>query len=201
MKTKCTAKLVSVSNTQVVIRLESFLAAESADTGVETVMELLISEGQLQFQHCVKPVGKLMNLVSLPRVGLQLELLPQFSWVSWYGRGPHENYPDRKTGSLLGVYSSRVESLYVPYIRPQENGNRSDVRWLVLKDSEGCGIRISSSEVFNFSALHFTQRELMTKTHTHLLQPTENVVLSLDHLHQVSLFLDVELISSKGSWR
>ena len=68
-------------------------------------------------------------------------LLKQFDQVRWYGRGPHETYWDRKTGGEIGIYSLSVEQLIYPYIRPQDTGNRSDVRWVAFTNSQGVGLR------------------------------------------------------------
>ena len=72
--------------------------------------------------------------------------------VRWYGRGPHENYQDRKTSSLIGIYECKVSDLYYPYIRPQENGNRTDTRWVTFTNTNGNGIIIQASKAFEFSA-------------------------------------------------
>ena len=75
-------------------------------------------------------------LVPLPRVGLQLFVDPKVvSWATWRGRGPHECYPDRKASAIDAVHSSSIPSLYVPYLVPGENANRTDVDWLLLHDS------------------------------------------------------------------
>jgi len=74
----------------------------------------------------------------------------------WYGRGPHESYWDRKTGAAVGVYSAEVTDLYYPYIRPQENGNRTDVRWVALTNDDGTGLLAVGRPLLNFSAHHFT---------------------------------------------
>ncbi|MBD0849352.1 glycoside hydrolase family 2 TIM barrel-domain containing protein [Maribacter arenosus] len=90
----------------------------------------------------------------LPRFGTNLIIKDEYQKVTWYGRGPHENYQDRKTAALVGTYEASVDDLYYPYIRPQENGNRCDVRWLTFKNASGDGIGIYAPQVFDFSAHH-----------------------------------------------
>jgi beta-galactosidase len=81
----------------------------------------------------------------------------RFDQATWYGRGPHENYQDRFTSAFVDQYKSDVKSLYFPYIRPQENGYRTDTRWLVLVDNSNNGIRLSAvGKTFSFSALNYT---------------------------------------------
>ncbi|MCL1075955.1 glycoside hydrolase family 2 TIM barrel-domain containing protein [Shewanella dokdonensis] len=96
------------------------------------------------------------DLPEMPRFGLKLQLPEGFDHVKWYGRGPWANYQDRKESAYLGIYDADVSELYTPYIRPQENGNRSDVRWLEIRDQQGLGLRISGAPQFDFTAHHNT---------------------------------------------
>lgn len=94
------------------------------------------------------------DLSEIPRIGMNLTIPAEYDKVQYYGRGPEENYSDRKTGSFIGHYKSKVADQYVPYIRPQENGNKTDVRWVVLSNIQGQGILIEGDQVIEFSALH-----------------------------------------------
>ena len=92
--------------------------------------------------------------------------------VRWLGRGPWENYSDRKQSADLGVWSGTVDEQYVPYVRPQENGNKEDTRWLALTDDAGQGLKISTlGDAFSFSALHFTAADLASARHNYELKP------------------------------
>ncbi|PIF01206.1 MAG: beta-galactosidase [Maribacter sp.] len=90
----------------------------------------------------------------LPRFGTNFIIGDEYQKVHWYGRGPHENYQDRKTAALVGRYEASVDDLYYPYIRPQENGNRSDTRWVTFANDKGKGIKIYAPQLFDFSAHH-----------------------------------------------
>jgi hypothetical protein len=81
------------------------------------------------------------------------KLAEEFMNLKWFGRGPHENYIDRKTSADIGIYESTVDDQYVPYIRPQENGYKIDTRWLTLTDENGTGILISGNPLICFAAL------------------------------------------------
>ena len=95
------------------------------------------------------------DLPETPRVGLNVELTEDMEQISWYGRGPFESYWDRKTAAKIGIYTSEVGDLYWPYLRPQENGNRTDVRWLALYSREKKhGILIKGLPTIDFSAHH-----------------------------------------------
>jgi beta-galactosidase len=94
------------------------------------------------------------KIPELPRMGMQMQLPEEFANLKWLGRGPHENYSDRKTSAYVGIYESTVADQYVPYIRPQENGYKTDTRWLSLTDDSGNGILFTGEPVFCFAALN-----------------------------------------------
>ena len=119
---------------------------------------------------------------NLPRLGLQIALNPTLEKVEWYGRGPIENYWDRKNAAYVGLYKNTVTGMEEAYVRAQSMGNRDDVRWLTLKSLDNQGIRITSKDHLNFSALHFTDSELWGMTYGHDLDNIRRaeVILSLD---------------------
>eukprot|EP00029_Vermamoeba_vermiformis_P008893 TRINITY_DN4284_c0_g1_i1.p1 TRINITY_DN4284_c0_g1~~TRINITY_DN4284_c0_g1_i1.p1 ORF type:complete len:1075 (-),score=290.50 TRINITY_DN4284_c0_g1_i1:38-3241(-) len=106
-------------------------SAEQSTSGFHTMFEYTIfGNGSVQLKTEVKPVGHLP--AHLPRVGVEWILPEDFSMMTWTGRGPHENYPDRKQSANMGLYSGSVRDQFVPYIRPQECGNKCDVNWVAL---------------------------------------------------------------------
>jgi beta-galactosidase len=142
--------------------------------------------------YSIKINGRINIQTSLSEISEKLPVLPLFGTnfiinksydnVVWYGRGPHENYQDRKTSSLVGIYNYKVSQMYFPYIRPQENGNRTDTRWLSLTNSKGNGIIIESSNLFEFSSHHqynddFDGGNRKSQTHTYdiLKRPIVNL--------------------------
>jgi len=117
----------------------------------------------------------------LGRVGMKMEVPAGFENITYYGRGPEENYIDRNRGSFIGVYKNTVDGMFVPYLKPQENGNRTDVRWAVLTDEEGDGLMITSlSDTMEFGALHYSANELNTKLHPYELEKSEQTYLTVD---------------------
>ena len=95
------------------------------------------------------------SLKEAPRYGVRWRMPKEFSKVRFYGRGPWENYCDRKDGAMFDIYSCNVADMYVPYVRPQENGHRVDVRWMEIKNAKGKGLVIYAMEnPFEFNALH-----------------------------------------------
>lgn len=122
------------------------------------------------------------TLPDLPRLGVTLALRPGFENLAWFGRGPHENYSDRKRGAAVGVYQGTVADQYVPYIVPQEHGNKTDVRWLSLADANGTAIRFAATDrLLEASASHYTAADLYAAKHTIDLTPREEVIVNLDY--------------------
>jgi hypothetical protein len=121
------------------------------------------------------------GLPFLPRLGWQLRLPAGFEQVQWYGRGPHECYVDRQEGARVGVYQGTVDDQYVPYIVPEENGNKTGVRWAALTNAAGQGLLISSDRPIEFSALHYTVDELTRARHTYELAACPQIICNIDY--------------------
>jgi beta-galactosidase len=119
----------------------------------------------------------------LARVGIRFELDGSLNNYTYFGVGSHENYPDRKIGRI-GKWQSTVDQQYVPYVRPQENGGRSGVRWFTLKNREGFGIRIDLDKPRQVSANPFTAEQLADATHDVELVPSGNTVVHIDAAHR-----------------
>jgi beta-galactosidase len=157
------------------------IAISSASNGGYTLRTIwtIHGSGYIDMDSRFQPFGRLPD--TLPRVGLVMRVAPEFESFRWYGRGPWENYPDRQQSADLGVWSSNANAQYVPYVRPQENGNKEDVRWLTLTDASGRGLFITSEgNPIAVSALHFTVADLAAVRHSYELKPRPEVVLSLD---------------------
>lgn len=126
------------------------------------------------------------DLPEMPRFGMRMTLPAEFDRISWYGRGPHENYWDRRSGAAVGVYRGKVMDQYHPYIRPQENGNKTDVRWVALTNSKGTGLLAVGRPLLNISAHHFLDEDFdpgleKQQRHTYHLKKRELVHLKLDY--------------------
>ena len=91
--------------------------------------------------------------LEVPRIGVRFRVPMKMNRVKYYGRGPGENYIDRNAGSMIGLYDTTVETMYVNYVRPQENGHRTDTRWLMLSDSRDSGFMIKADSTVGFNAL------------------------------------------------
>jgi beta-galactosidase len=138
----------------------------------------IYGSGDVVMETHLVPAGK---LPPLPRVGLQMRLPGEYNTLRWYGRGPHETYADRKLGAQIGVYDGTVDAQYVPYVTPQENGNKTDVRWAALTNEEGIGLLAAAMPLLNVSAHHFTTEDLTQATHTFELKRREDITVNLDY--------------------
>ncbi|MEC3908492.1 glycoside hydrolase family 2 TIM barrel-domain containing protein [Tamlana sp. 2201CG12-4] len=108
--------------------------------------------GEIKIKTSLSGVSK--ELPELPKFGTLFVMPEAFDQVEWYGRGPYENYWDRKDASFMGRYKASVKDLYEAYVRPQENGNRTDIRWVSFKNKQGNGLKIINQGALSFSAHH-----------------------------------------------
>jgi len=122
-----------------------------------------------------------VSLPEIPEVGMMLALPASFDQLTWYGKGPHENYWDRAEGAKLGVYKSTVADQLTPYLRPQECGNKTEVRWLTLLDRNGIGLRVGGAPVVEANALGYSPYELEAHDHPHKLPPSDRVWLRMNY--------------------
>jgi beta-galactosidase len=136
-----------------------------------TIEYLLQKDGSLKVTASINLEGK--ELPELPRFGMRMELPPGLNQLTYYGRGPWENYSDRNTASFIGLYKDNVENLFTNYIRPQENGYRTDVRWLTLTDASGRGIRVEGIQPISVSALNIKSEDLDPGTTKKQQHPTD----------------------------
>jgi beta-galactosidase len=128
----------------------------------------------------------------IPRIGTLFELDKQYSQVSWYGRGPHENYMDRNTSAHVGQYQSNVTDLYVPYVRPQENGYRTDVRTVSFHNKDGKGITFKGAPLIGFGAQYYDKADYHSSAaqvkakniHPHELPIKQKIYLNIDYLQR-----------------
>ncbi|GGS42396.1 glycoside hydrolase family 2 TIM barrel-domain containing protein [Streptomyces griseoviridis] len=149
---------------------------ESAYTTTYTVF----GNGEIKVGHTLRPGAA--NLPYIPEVGSLLFLPRRLDRLHWYGRGPEENHWDRNTGTDVGRYSGTVAGQWSGYIRPQENGNKTDVRWVALTDRSGAGLLATGEPLLEVNASHFTPEDLSAGVrHDYQLTPRDAVVLRLNH--------------------
>jgi beta-galactosidase len=151
--------------------------AKSEHTIVQRERARVHGDGLLELDERVV-VPKALD--DLPRLGVRFLLDAAFANLTYYARGPDENYADRRFGYPLGRYTSTVDDEYVPYILPQEHGNHTDVRWLELDDGE-LAIEARPTPTGEFSVSRYRAEDLATARHTIDLRPRDETNLNLDY--------------------
>ena len=129
--------------------------------------------------------GKGVEVPNMFRFGMRAELNKRLTNIQYYGRGPIENYSDRKTSTFIGRYNQTVEEQFFPYIRPQETGTKSDIRWWNQVNRAGNGVQFVAEAPFSISALNYSIESLdegleKTNRHSELIDPTDYVNLCID---------------------
>ena len=120
---------------------------------------------------------------SLAKLGFLLQMPEGFENVTFYGAGPHENYRDRLHSAAIGRYQTTVDDMFVPYVRTQDCGNRSKVRWFTVSNHNGVGMMVVADSLLNFSALHYTPLDLEKANHPFELTRRKEIILTVDMQH------------------
>ena len=121
----------------------------------------IYADGAVAAKEDMTDAGKLAETVMLPRFGMQMAMPGDFSTFEFFGLGPHENYIDRSSSALMGHYVQRVEDQYhYGYVRPQESGTKTQIKWMKVLDDNGAGFEITSDVKFSASALPFNWKEM-----------------------------------------
>lgn len=174
---------VDVKNEKLVeIKVFSCIAPPVVNWKIDTeYMYHIYGSGDILIKVKGKPQGDLPMV--FPRIGLKIRLNKDIDQVMWYGRGPGESYIDSKEANPFGIYRKTVDELYTPYVKPQENGNRTDVKWVSLTDRRGIGLIIIGMPTINFSAHRFEPEDFEKAKHTCDLIPRDYIVLNIDYKH------------------
>ncbi len=179
-KTVLNLDVESVSGNCAKVTIETKFNADDDNGFNHKCVYTVFGDGSINVQNHIEPFG-LDTIVTLPRVGMKMYVEPPFEQFIWYGRGPHENYPDRKISAAVDVYKSTVTEQYVPYLNPQENGGKTDVRWAALTDDNNKGFVITADDdLLQISAIHYDVEELETALRPHKMKAREEVVLCID---------------------
>jgi beta-galactosidase/beta-glucuronidase len=169
---------VETDDNSVTISTNAYVCAPDIETGFDISYRYTVyGNGDILINTHIDPDK---NLPPLPRLGLELILPERFDQFTWYGRGPHESYADRKESAAISIYHSGVDDQYHPYVFPQETGNKTDVRWIALTDETGYGLMAVGKQPMEATALHFTAEDLTIANHTYELKPRPEVILNLD---------------------
>ncbi|WP_405775066.1 glycoside hydrolase family 2 TIM barrel-domain containing protein [Streptomyces sp. NBC_00859] len=167
-------RLDAVELTDTALTVRTRVAPAARDIGLVTVYRWTSDGTRLRLGVSVTPEGEWT--VPLPRLGVRFALPGGAGTAAWFGGGPGEAYPDTRAASRLGRWETSVDGLQTPYVRPQENGSRADVRWVSIG-----GVRVVGDPEFWFTARRWTSEQLDTAEHRTDLRPADRVWVNLDH--------------------
>ncbi|HET7897783.1 MAG TPA: beta-galactosidase small subunit, partial [Flavisolibacter sp.] len=120
------------------------------------------------------------ELPNLPKIGMQAAIKRNYDSITWYGKGPMENYIDRAYGFDAAIYSQNIQQFMEPYAVPQENGNRTDVRWMFLTNKKGQGLMVVADSLLSMSAWPYTEENIQQAKHTTDLKDAGFITLNID---------------------
>ncbi|EGQ8097812.1 beta-galactosidase subunit alpha [Vibrio parahaemolyticus] len=171
---------VEASEDAILITTSSIVAPPVFDFGMRCTYRYQINaQGHLNVELSGERYGDYPHVI--PVIGLDLGINGSFDQVSYYGRGPEENYQDSRQANLIDVYHSTVEDMFENYPFPQNNGNRQHVRWASLTNRHGTGLLVKPQQEINFSAWLYTNQNLHEAQHTIELEKSGYITLNLDH--------------------
>ena len=175
-----TVKTTQVADNEIYITVKYNLEKVKS---AQTVVYKILGNGKIEIANTFET--KENKLPDMPRFGMRWELPVNFDNLKYFGRGPHENYVDRNRSAFVGIYSGKVSAQYFNYVRPQENGYKTDVRWFELRNQNGVGIRVSGEPLVGFSALHnpiedFDMEDMDDYRHTNDIVKRDGVFVCTD---------------------
>jgi len=121
------------------------------------------------------------EIPSMPKLGVRVGIPYDYKNITWYGRGPHENYWDRKEGAKFGIYKLSLKDFVVPYIYPQDNANREDCRWIFFENNNKKQILIKGANPFSFRAWPYTEEDLENSKHNYELPVRDFINVNIDY--------------------
>jgi beta-galactosidase/evolved beta-galactosidase subunit alpha len=161
------------------IDVKSFIGSPGRECAfVCAYRNAIAADGSVRMDVSGSPRG---DVPELPRIGLVFALPAVCGTVTWYGRGPGESYPDSRLAGHIDVFRSPVEKLHTPYVRPQENGNHCDTRWVALTDDKGAGLLFAGAPTLMFSAHRYSDADCEAAKHDGELPMRNEITLHLDH--------------------
>jgi len=197
-------KVLDDSSVEVAVRNAVMLATGRA-AFLNIYRYTIYGTGEMNIEHSVTPTGDMPSW--LPRIGVDLIFDNSLQNVEWYGRGPQENYPDRKSGYKTDIYKSTVKQMYEPYLIPQDYGLRTDTRWVRITDDHGTGLEFAGSRLFNFNIHPYTTENLTKALYTYQLHLADGITFNFDYATSgvgctaVSVFPEYQVLPQRFDFR
>jgi len=162
------------------VQITSSLVA-STKSGYKINMNIIYTVYGNGVIHVSSYINPDKNGLPLARIGFSMALAAENNQVEWLGRGPHENYADRKQSAAIGLYKNTVENMQPIYMRPQSMGNRENTKWVKITNSTNAGVIVTADDEMGFSALHYTERDLRKAKHPFELTERPETILYIDY--------------------
>jgi beta-galactosidase len=175
-------RLVSLDDRGDRLVVTTHVGAAATDWAYRAEFEWTADGDRVRLGITAQPVGAWTSV--LPRIGVRMGVPAWLDRVTWFGTGPGESYPDSRRAARVGRYSLTVDEWQTPYVFPQENGHRSDVRWATLTGADGTSLRIEGEPTFGLTARRWTSEDLAAATHQSDLVPGDRIWLNLDAAQQ-----------------
>lgn len=175
---------LDITENQQKVTLTATYKMEAQDSKLQTIYDIH-PDGAVRVSMHFTPGKQALN--EMPRLGMRMILPAEYERMSWLGRGPQENYADRKTGALVGLYSATVWEQFHPYVRAQETANHCDVRWVALRNADGDGLLVTGEEPLSISAWNFPMEDIeyrpsqVERRHGGSIVKKNMVWLNIDH--------------------
>ncbi|MEY8676585.1 glycoside hydrolase family 2 TIM barrel-domain containing protein [Thomasclavelia cocleata] len=149
-----------------------------------TISYQIYGNGEVVVTNTVTPSTTITN--NLTRIGMKFNVPTEFSNYKYYGRGPFENYSDRNTAALIDVYETTVDAIdgENKYVKPQENGNRTDVRWAAVTNDAGIGFMVAAQEDMNSSVSRYEDEDMNGKRHMYQVPKSDHIVFNVDQVQR-----------------
>jgi beta-galactosidase len=169
---------INITTSKYNVEIEVEYVLKAADNSVCKVSYVIDNQGEINIKETLIPSNK---TAEIPEIGMLYILDKSFENISWYGKGPFENHWDRSTGAKVGIYEGKVEEQFVNYLKPQECGNKTEVRWAKLTNEKGIGVLIKGDSLLEVNALPYTPFELEENDHPYKLPISDKVALRINY--------------------
>jgi len=167
---------VEETNEEIAVRVKySLPTATESSTEIRYIVK---NNGEIIVESTLTPGS---DLPEIPEVGLLFTMDQSFENLKWYGKGPNENYIDKEKGAKVGLYKGKAAEQYVPYLKPQECGNKTEVRWATVTNEQGVGLKISGFPTVELNVLPYTPFELEKASHSYKLPNSNQSVIRVNH--------------------
>jgi beta-galactosidase len=160
------------------VNVEAEYVLKNAGNSICKVKYSITGDGEVTIHEMLIPGDRLPEI---PEVGMMLIMDKTFENLEWYGKGPHENYWDKALGAKIGIYSGKVQEQFVPYLKPQECGNKTEVRWARVTNNNGLGFLIKGNPLVELNALPYTASILEANDHPYKLPVSDKAVIRINY--------------------